>query len=164
MSRVPKLNVCVWAGNFDDAMYALGHLTSRYNWMETGFKMALHKLLNCPNQDVAYAVVQQRRSFEALVGLTKQLFEIYNTDLDSRRQLAEIIAKARELNQRRNTYVHSMWYIPGHDHSLVARMKDGASEELTPEQMVTLADEMHQCFTSLRDLMTNSLPIDGREQ
>jgi hypothetical protein len=55
------------ANNFDDAMLALGLLSSRYNWMETGFKMALHKLLNCRNDTVAYTVVQQRRSFHALV-------------------------------------------------------------------------------------------------
>ena len=63
--------------------------------LETEFKLALVKLLNCRNLNAAYAVINERRRFEDLVASVKELFEIYNTDTDSRRQLSEIIATAK---------------------------------------------------------------------
>jgi formylmethanofuran dehydrogenase subunit B len=58
---------------------ALGLLTSRFNWLETEFKLALIKLLNCSNQNVAYAVVEEWRGFEKLITLVDKLFRIYNS-------------------------------------------------------------------------------------
>jgi hypothetical protein len=96
--------------------------------------------------------------------LVKELFEIYNTDTADRKHLSEIITDARELAERRHMYLHSMWYIPEGDPNAVARMKDGKSQQFTPEQMIEIADRMHKCFSELRELMRRSLPIDGREQ
>ena len=55
--------------DFEEMMAALGLLTSRFNWLETEFKLALIKLLNCSNQNVAYAVVEEWRGFEKLITL-----------------------------------------------------------------------------------------------
>ena len=80
--------------DLDQAMAALGLLTSRFNFLESEFKLALFKLLNCRNRNAAYTVINEHRRFEELVALVKELFEIYNADTDSRKQLSEIIASA----------------------------------------------------------------------
>jgi hypothetical protein len=95
----------------------------------------------------------------------KGLFEIYNADTDSRKQLLEIIATAKSLSLRRNAYVHSLWYVPVEaERPPVTRMKGRSAEELTPLQMIQIAEEMADCRETLRNLMTQSLPIDGREE
>jgi hypothetical protein len=111
------------ANDFDQMMTALGLMTSRFNFLETEFKLALIKLLNCRNQDAAFAVLEERRGFENLLTLVQKLFAIYNSDTESVTRLAKIIATARTLNDRRNAYVHSMWYQPLDLQKPVARMK-----------------------------------------
>lgn len=151
--------------DLDQALAALGLLTSRFGFLESEFKLALFKLLNCPNRDAAYAVINEHRRFEDLVALVKELFEIYNADTDSRKQLSEIIATAKSLSVRRNAYVHSMWYAPVQGKGFpVTRMKGRSTEELTPLQMIQVAEEMADGRETLRNLMTQSLPIDGREE
>ena len=151
--------------DLDQAMAALGLLTSRFNFLESEFKLALFKLLNCRNRNAAYTVINEHRRFEELVALVKELFEIYNADTDLRKHLSEIIATAKILSDRRNAYVHSMWYVPGEGQgSPVTRMKARSTEELTPLQMIQIAEEMADCRETLRNLMTQSLPIDGREE
>jgi hypothetical protein len=151
--------------DLDQALAALGLLTSRFNFLESEFKFALFKLLNCRNRDAAYAVINERRRFEDLVALVKELFEICNADTDSRKQLSGIIATAKGLSDRRNAYIHSMWYVPIQgQRSPVTRMKGRSTEELTPSQMIQIAEEMADCRKTLRNLMTQSLPIDGRQE
>src|SRR5260370_9679593 len=98
--------------DFDEMMAALGLLNSRFNWLETEFKLALIKLLNCSNQDAAYAVAEERRGFEKLLTLVESLFGIYNSDTESRKQLSKIIKDAGDLCVQRNKYIHSIWYKP----------------------------------------------------
>jgi hypothetical protein len=58
-----------------------------------------------------------------------------------------------------------MWYVPGEGQgSPVTRMKARSTEELTPLKMIQIAEEMADCRETLRNLMTQSLPIDGREE
>src|SRR5258708_2003404 len=116
--------------DLDQALAALGLLTSRFNFLESEFKFALFKLLNCRNRNAAYAVINERRRFEDLVALVKEVFEIYNTDTDSRKQLSGIIATAKGLSDRRNAYIHSMWYVPIQgQRSPATRMKGRSTEE-----------------------------------
>ena len=139
-------------------------MTSRFNWLETEFKLALIKLLNCSNPDVAYAVAEERRGFEKLLTLVGRLFGIYNLDTESRTQLAGIIKDAGDLCEQRNKYVHSIWYKPLDPQKSVARMKGRHSEEMSPAAIIEIAEKMANCLTALKNLMMQSLPIDKREQ
>jgi len=152
------------ARDFDEMMAALGLLTSRFNWLETEFKLALIKLLNCSNQEAAYAVIEERRGFENLLALVDRLFRIYNSDTESRAQLSKIIKDAKHLCGERNKYVHSIWYQPLDPQKSVARMKGRYGEELSPAAIIKIAEKMADCLTALKNLMMKSLPIDRREQ
>jgi hypothetical protein len=58
-----------------------------------------------------------------------------------------------------------MRYVPGKgERSPVTRIKGRSTEELTLSQMIQIAEEMADCRETLRNLMTQSLPIDGREE
>jgi len=46
----------------------------------------------------------------------------------------------------------------------VSRMKGRRTEELTPAEIVEIAEKKADCLDTLRALMTQSLPIDGREE
>jgi hypothetical protein len=150
--------------DFEEMMAALGLLTSRFNWLETEFKLALIKLLNCSNQNVAYAVVEEWRGFEKLITLVDKLFRIYNSDPESRKQLSKIIKDAKHLCKERNKYVHSIWFERLDPQKSVARMKGRLREELSPVAIIEVAGKMADCLTALKSLMTQSLPIDKREE
>jgi hypothetical protein len=147
---------------FDSVMAWLGKMVSACNYMERTFQEFLVNLLQCQNIESAKIVSRERRSFSAMVDLTRELFEVYVRDQHSLDELKAVAQLAKELYEKRNTHVHSLWYLPLGQTGTAAAERHKNKKNAEPvgveaTELATLASNFDDCSQKLLDLMDQYL-------
>lgn len=145
---------------FHEVMRALGHVTASFNWLEQELTFALIHLI-APRDFVAGRLIaRQRRGFQQLAGEVVDFFELYFNDATKRQALREKIKEAKRLSGRRDTLVHSVWYLSDDDGKPAIRFKetkDTTEERLEAKDLFQIAEEIDNCTADLSDFFVNNL-------
>jgi hypothetical protein len=149
---------------FNSVMTWLGKMISACNEMEMTLQMFLVNLLRCEKRKSAIIVSQERRPFPALVDLIEKLFAVYVHEKSARDELKTAGKDAKELYEKRNTHVHSLWFQQwGETNPPATRFKnnkDAGPVDVEVSELATLAYDLDNCRQRISDLMDRYLATD----
>lgn len=148
----------------DDFVNGLGGVTANFGTLEIYVGFLVTSMIS-PNQPVGQ-IIAAELSFQRLLGVADSLARYYleagQTNQPAFDRLADLLKRAGQAEEKRNTVVHSSWATDDANVNAISRIKVTArrskglrwqNEAYTAEQVHALADEIRSVATDLSAAM-----------
>lgn len=136
----------------EELLKALGRLTVNFSSLETFLQFLTWGALG-PDQ-VKGQLVTSQLSFKRLLGLLESLAGRY-FPTESRESLAELVKRARRIEERRNVLIHSTWADSSGEITtrFKTTLKGSSFEDVKASDVHALADQIREVVADLMKFM-----------
>jgi len=142
-----------------EAMQAIGLVAARFSLLELTVSALIWNLIETPQR--VGRLVTGRLSFSQLLTLLQVLNNETVEDEDYRGRIEKVIRRAREVNDRRNEIIHSLWVFSDETVSITrlklavtAKKFDFQTEDLTAKQLRTFATRIKKLSNDFIQLLS----------
>lgn len=151
----------------DRILQGLGRITVEFQSLESVFRFLIQIIVD-PKDPAIGQIITSQLSFQRLCDISLALFRHRVLDNKLIDELENLVKQAMTVEQKRNTYIHSLWAIRANDEGKfpVGRLKTKLkkreltfdSEEIDPtgDVLNNLGKEMSQIVSNIVKLMINA--------
>lgn len=134
---------------FPKILQALGELAVESTQLEGELKIALCQLLTAGhpemNPDVVNAIAQERRTFDKLADLVKELFNARIVDEEKRKPFHAALSEAKKLMAERGNRIHGSWSLDYTTDKVAYFAHKATRESVDPEDIETVVKKIQAC-------------------
>jgi len=130
----------------------LGQITANFNGLEADTSALIWSLIG---DDKVGQIVTAQMPFRKLLDTLSALFK-YRGDPELVAELDELIKRAQAINERRNMFVHSIWFdhLPGTLRRVKLKVsgKTGLKmdeEDIDPKELFEFSNDIGNCISAL---------------
>jgi hypothetical protein len=134
---------------FPKILQALGELAVESTQLEDELKIAVSELLNPThsevNLDVVNAIAQERRTFDKLADLVKELFKAYIVDEEKRKPFHAALREAKTLMTMRGQHIHASWSLDYTTDKVAYFAHKAGKGSVDPEDIDAIVKRIQAC-------------------